>query len=69
MGVTPSSGTPCGVQSLYEVVRWSSLRFDHRLLSRNPSGCNSFTPWPGGLRCASTTGYFRATLRVAIQHR
>ena len=27
-----------GARSYFHTVRWSSLRFDHRLLSRSPSG-------------------------------
>jgi hypothetical protein len=26
------------VQTIIDVIRWSSLRYDHRLLSRKPSG-------------------------------
>src|SRR6478735_7938809 len=33
------SGTPSGCDLNTIAYRWSSLRFDHRLLSCNPSGC------------------------------
>ena len=36
--------------------------------TRTPSGCDSFSLGTGGLRCASTTGYWLATLRVAGHH-
>ena len=47
--------------------RWSSLRSDQRLLSRNPPGCMARSLGTGGLRCAPTTGYSLATLQVARQ--
>ena len=34
--------------------------------SRTPSGCNFAFPPTGGLRYASTTGYFLSTLRVEV---
>jgi hypothetical protein len=30
---------PLGVQITFQRLRWSTLRFDHRLLSGSPSGC------------------------------
>jgi len=30
---------PIGVRSFLPLNRWSALRYDHRLLSRNPLGC------------------------------
>src|SRR4030095_16420310 len=36
-----SSGTPSGCDHSSFLNRWSSLRYDHRLLSRNPPGCKS----------------------------
>lgn len=32
---------PFGVQITFHRLRWSTLRFDHRLLSGSPSGCST----------------------------
>jgi hypothetical protein len=35
------SGTPWGCMAFLDGFRWSPLRFDHRLISGNPPGCEA----------------------------